>query len=90
MRDDDGFSASHCARACQVRCIRPSLVRWLPGLAMVFVLHAGPAAGAFDPVADTELQCPAGDEWNACQAEKGDPMALYALAREAYEDARTS
>jgi TPR repeat protein len=37
-----------------------------------------------------ESECPSGDEWVACAANKGDPMAMYAVGRKAYEDARTS
>jgi hypothetical protein len=35
-------------------------------------------------------ECPSGDEWIPCQAENGDPMAMYVMGRRAYEEARTS
>ena len=37
-----------------------------------------------------ESECPAGDEWVACAANKGDPMAMYAVGRKAYDAARQS
>jgi TPR repeat protein len=37
-----------------------------------------------------ESECPAGDQWVPCQAAKGDPAAMYAAGRQAYDTARTS
>jgi uncharacterized protein len=37
-----------------------------------------------------DSECPAGDQWVSCQAAKGDPAAMYAVGRQAYDKARTS
>ncbi len=49
-----------------------------------------PGAGGIIPVTAAETECPPGDGWVACEAEKGDRMAIYVKGREAYESARTS
>ena len=37
-----------------------------------------------------DAECPSGDGWLACRAQAGDPGAMYAVGRNAYESARTS
>jgi len=58
----------------------------LPALAIL------PALVLISPVralaADSD--CPPGDQWVACQAAKGDPAAMYAVGRQAYDKARIS
>src|SRR3954451_16519122 len=46
--------------------------------------------GRIAAVSAAESECPAGDEWVACAANQGDPMAMYAVGRKAYEAARQS
>ena len=37
-----------------------------------------------------ETECPDGDQWLSCQAQKGDTAAMYTLGRRAYEKGRLS
>lgn len=60
------------------------------GLAILLALTFAPSAGGIVGATAAESECPAGDGWVPCQAEKGDPMAMYVLGRHAYEDARAS
>ncbi len=66
------------------------LRRLVPALALAFACAAGVADDTVDAVADAAPECPAGDGWNLCQAEKGDYAAMYSVARRAYDDARVS
>ncbi|MEO6023988.1 MAG: hypothetical protein ABIP64_12890 [Burkholderiales bacterium] len=56
----------------------------MAALALLFlVCELGPASAA-------ETECAVTDDWVACQAQKGDRMAIYTQGRNAYEGARTS
>jgi hypothetical protein len=56
-------------------------------LAIVVLL----SSDAMDPsFAAEQPECPAGEEWLMCRARAGDPGAMYAVGRNAYEAARTS
>jgi len=60
-------------------------------LAMMTTLALAAALGGSARVyAADEGECPAGDGWLACQAQAGDPAAMYAVGRNAYEAGRTS
>jgi TPR repeat protein len=37
-----------------------------------------------------ESECPEGERWLACEAKRGDPQAMYAVGRLAYEEGRKS
>jgi hypothetical protein len=65
------------------------MMRSFVGLATLLVLTLAPWAGGIGRVA-AESECPPGDESVPCQAQKGDPVAMYVMGRRAYEDARTS
>jgi TPR repeat protein len=58
----------------------------------VFLLAAvyAPGMGVVPALAAGDAQCPQGGEWLACRARAGDPGAMYAVGRDAYEAARTS
>lgn len=64
--------------------------RWFAGLALLLALTFAPWAGGIGHVSAAESECPAGNEWVPCQAQKGEPMAMYVMGRRAYEDARTA
>jgi hypothetical protein len=66
------------------------MTRLFVGLAILLAFALAPLAGGIVPVAAAESECPAGDGWVPCQAQKGDPMAMYVMGRGAYQDARTS
>jgi len=63
-----------------------SFVRFTILSALTFALLAGGIARS----RAAESECPAGDSWVPCQAEKGDPAAMYVMGRQAYDGARTS
>jgi hypothetical protein len=61
------------------------------GLALLLAIMIAPSFGGMVRSSAAEQSgCPAGDEWLACRARTGDPGAMYALGRTAYEAARTS
>jgi len=61
------------------------------GLAVLLAVAVTPWCGGAMPVtAAEEPECPTGDEWLPCRAKAGDPGAMYAVGRDAYETARTS
>jgi len=64
--------------------------RPLAGLAVSLALMLATAGGGIVPATAAETECPPGDGWVDCQAQKGDLMAVYVKGREAYEAARTS
>ncbi len=66
------------------------MTRSFVGLAILLAFTFAPWAGGIGRVTAAESECPAGDEWVPCQAQKGEPMAMYVMGRRAYEDARTS
>lgn len=100
MHRDVGFafvSQDSCRRGGEVRHSGPlpgrfgSIVtRLLASLAIAFALVIAPGFGGVVTSTAAEGECPPGDEWVACEAEKGDRMAIYAKGRDAYEAARTS
>jgi hypothetical protein len=65
------------------------MARTFTGLAALVALTFMPWTGVVHAVA-AEPDCPAGDGWIPCQAQKGDHMAMYVMGRQAYEDARAS
>jgi len=64
---------------------KSTILAMMTTLALVAVLGGSERARAAD-----ESECPAGDGWLACQAQAGDPAAMYAVGRNAYEAGRTS
>ena len=66
------------------------MTRSLFGLLILLVLTLAPRADAIGRVAAAEPECPSGDEWVPCRAQRGEPIAMYVMGRRAYEDARTS
>ena len=61
------------------------------GLALVLAIMIAPSSGRMvRSAAAQQAECPAGDEWLACRARGGDPGAMYAVGRNAYEAARAS
>jgi hypothetical protein len=66
------------------------MTRSFVGLAILLAFTFVRWAGGIGYVSAAESECPSGDEWVLCQAQKGDPMAMYMMGRRAYEDARTS
>jgi TPR repeat protein len=62
---------------------KSTILATLTGLALATVL--GGSAHAAD-----ESECPSGEGWIACKAQAGDPAAMYAVGRNAYEAGRTS
>ena len=60
------------------------------GLAILVAFTFAPSTGGIVSATAAESECPAGDGWVPCQAERGDPMAMYVMGRRAYEDARTA
>ncbi len=66
------------------------MTRSFVSLAILLALILTPSAGGIAGATAAESECPAGDGWVPCQAERGDPMAIYVMGRHAYEDARTS
>jgi hypothetical protein len=60
-------------------------------LAMLTALALAIDSGASGPArAAGASDCPPGDGWIACRAQAGDPAAMYAVGRNAYEAGRTS
>lgn len=47
-------------------------------------------SGEIVQVTAAELDCPSGEEWAACRAQQGDPLAMYVMGRRAYEAGRQS
>jgi hypothetical protein len=66
------------------------VTRSFAALAMLLALMLAPGFGGIVPATAAETECPPGEGWVDCQAEKGDLMAVYVKGREAYETARTS
>jgi len=66
------------------------MTRSFSGLAVSSALMFAPFVVGTIPAAAAEAECASGDGWVACEAEKGDRMAMYVKARNAYETARTS
>jgi hypothetical protein len=61
------------------------------GLAVLLALVIAPSSGGMVGSSAAEpAECPTGDEWLACRARMGDPGAMYAVGRNAYEAARSS
>jgi hypothetical protein len=61
------------------------------GLALLLASALAPVQGRMAAAQATdENGCPSGDQWLACRARAGDPGAMYAVGRNAYETARTS
>ena len=61
------------------------------GLALLLASALAPVQGRMAAAQATdENGCPSGDQWLACRARAGDPGAMYAVGRSAYETARTS
>jgi TPR repeat protein len=61
------------------------------GLALLLASALPPVQGRMAAAQATdENGCPSGDQWLACRARAGDPGAMYAVGRSAYETARTS
>jgi hypothetical protein len=61
----------------------------LEALIMSALLCLSVAGGSIRPAqAQDEIDCPEGDGWLECRAEAGDPLAIYRLARIAYDESR--
>ena len=58
------------------------------GISMVLALTAVVWAGAPLRLIAAGSNCPDGDSWIACQAQNGDPLAMYVMGRNAYDEAR--
>jgi len=66
------------------------MTRMFIRFAILIAITSAPWTGGAARAAGAESECPAGDEWIPCQAQNGDPMAMYVMGRRAYEEARTS
>lgn len=65
------------------------MARTLVGLVFLFATTLAPFCVIGSSAAD-EVPCPEGDGWLPCRARAGDPGAMYAVGRNAYEAARTN
>ncbi len=65
-------------------------MRSFRGVAMFLAFTCALGASGIGRVTAADSECPSGDEWIPCQAQKGDAMAMYVMGRRAYEDARAS
>jgi TPR repeat protein len=66
------------------------MTRWFSGIAMLLVFTVFLWAEGTTPLVAAEPECPEGDGWIPCQAQKGDPVAMYVMGRRAYDEARQS
>lgn len=66
------------------------MTRTLCSLLILVVFAFWLSTNGIGRVTAAETDCPSGEEWVPCRAQQGDPMAMYAMGRRAYDDARTS
>lgn len=66
------------------------MTRTVIAFAIVMASTIAICAGGVVQVTAAEPDCPSGEEWAACRAQQGDPLAMYVMGRRAYEAGRRS
>ena len=66
------------------------MTRTVIAFAIVLTFTIAFWAGEIAQVTAAEPECPSGEEWTACRAQQGDPLAMYVMGRDAYEKGRES